>query len=79
MSAVLDKAPVAQLATPPMKSCTACRRSSASGDVLYCRELRSNAIGGVIVVGIAEAKRARTYEEHCANVARRCKYYQEEQ
>jgi glycine/serine hydroxymethyltransferase len=62
-----------------VKTCTACRRSRTSNDNLYCNELRSSAIGGVIVIGVAEMKRSGMYEEHAANVAQRCKYFQEEQ
>ena len=79
MSSVLELNPAAQVATPEGPSCASCRRSRASGDNLYCTELRSNPIGGVIVLGVAGAKRSGTYERLCRAVAHRCKYYQEEQ
>jgi hypothetical protein len=60
------------------RSCTSCRRHRASNDVLRCTEQRSNAVGGVVVVAVSAAKKARTYEQIARNVADRCKYFQEE-
>jgi hypothetical protein len=70
----VERATIVAGATP---SCRICRRSRASGDVLYCGELRSNAVGGVIVLDVAAAKRAGTFGRECEQVAHRCKYYQE--
>lgn len=78
MSAVLAPNPPAQVATPPMPSCSTCRRSRHNIDVLRCTEIRSNAVGGVVVVAVEAARKANTYERICALVAERCKFYQEE-
>ena len=71
--------PAAQVAAPEAPSCASCRRSRAAHDNLYCGEQRSNAYGGVVVIGVKKARVDGTYDQVCRNVAERCKYYQEEQ
>jgi hypothetical protein len=58
------------------KSCADCRRRRQVNGVLRCEERRSSAIGGVIVLDVAQAKSAATYEPVCALVAARCQFYQ---
>ena len=43
---------------------------------MRCEERRSNAIGGVIVVDVARAESAESFERVCALVAARCGFYQ---
>jgi hypothetical protein len=58
------------------KSCTNCRRHRKINGTLRCEERRSNAIGGVIVLDVAHAKSAESFERICALVAVRCGFYQ---
>ena len=58
------------------KTCTHCRRSRHTNGAMRCEEGRSNAIGGVIVIDVEQAKRAASYERICALVAARCAFYQ---
>jgi hypothetical protein len=58
------------------KSCADCRRRRQVNGVLRCEERRSSAIGGVIVLDVAQAKSAATFERVCALVAARCPFYQ---
>ena len=58
------------------KSCADCRRHRTVSGVLRCEERRSSAIGGVIVLDVAQAKSAETFERVCALVAARCPFYQ---
>ena len=79
MSAVLTPpAPAAAVANAQPKSCDTCRRHRHSADVLRCTEIRSNAVGGVIVVDVIAAKKAGSFHRICAQVAERCRFYQEE-
>lgn len=78
MSAVLAPNPPAAVAAPTVPSCATCRRHRVSNDTLRCTEMRSNAVGGVVVVSVSAAKKAETFERICALVAERCKFYQEE-
>jgi len=58
------------------KSCTDCRRSRCINGAMRCEENRSNAVGGVIVLEVAQAKRAGTFERICTLVGARCAFYQ---
>ena len=58
------------------KSCADCRRRRQVNGVLRCEERRSSAIGGVIVLDVAEARGAATFERLCALIAARCPFYQ---
>lgn len=80
MSAVIDitSRNTARATVGDQASCITCRRHRSSGDVLYCSEPRSNAVGGVAVVDVGAAKHAGQYERMAREMAHRCKYYQEE-
>jgi len=43
---------------------------------MRCEENRSNAIGGVIVLDVDQAKRVGTFERICTLVGARCAFYQ---
>jgi hypothetical protein len=43
---------------------------------MQCEEAWSNAIGGVIVLDVEQAKRAAAFERICVLVAARCAFYQ---
>ena len=58
------------------KSCADCRCHRYFDGALRCEERRSNATGGVIVLDVACAKSARTFERVCTLVAARCMHYQ---
>ncbi len=58
------------------KSCADCRRHRDINGVLRCEERRSSAIGGVIVLDVAQAKGSETFERVCALVAARCTFFQ---
>ena len=58
------------------KTCAECRRSRRTNGAMRCEENRSNAIGGVIVIDVEQAKRAASYERICTLVAARCAFYQ---
>ena len=58
------------------KTCTDCRRSRSINGAMRCEENRSNAIGGVIVFDVEQAKRAANFERICTLVAGRCAFYQ---
>ena len=60
----------------PPKTCTDCRRSRCINGAMRCEENRSNAIGGVIVLDVEQAKRATSFERVCTLVAARCAFYQ---
>jgi len=58
------------------KTCTDCRRSRSINGAMRCEEMRSSAIGGVIVLDVQEAKRVGTLERLCMLVGARCAFYQ---
>ncbi len=58
------------------KNCATCRRHRCTDGVLRCEERRSSAIGGVIVLDVAQAKSAESFERVCALVAARCAFFQ---
>ena len=58
------------------KSCADCRRRRQVNGVLRCEERRPSAIGGVIVLDVAHAMSAETFERVCALLAARCPFYQ---
>jgi len=58
------------------KRCTDCRRSRRTNGVMRCEENRSNAIGGVIVLDVEQARRAASFERICTLVAAACAFYQ---
>ena len=58
------------------KTCTDCRRSRCINGAMRCEEIRSNAIGGVIVLDVEQAKCAASFERICTLVAARCAFYQ---
>ena len=58
------------------KTCTDCRRCRPINGAMRCEENRSNAIGGVIVLDVEQAKRAASFESICTLVAARCAFYQ---
>ena len=60
----------------PPKNCADCRRSRSLNGAMRCEERRSNAIGGVIVIDVQQAKRAAAFQRVCALVAARCAFYQ---
>jgi len=43
---------------------------------MRCEENRSNAIGGVIVLDVEQARRAASFERICTLVAAACAFYQ---
>ena len=58
------------------KNCAACRRHRQTDGVLRCEERRSAAIGGVIILDVAHAKSAHSFERVCALVAAHCAFFQ---
>ena len=60
----------------PPKTCTNCRRNRRINGAMRCEESRSNAIGGVIVIDVEQAKRAASFERVCTLVAARCAFFQ---
>jgi hypothetical protein len=60
----------------PPRSCADCRRGRPVSGALRCEEQRSNAIGGVIVIDIHQARRAAAFERICGLVAARCAFFQ---
>ena len=58
------------------KTCTDCRRGRCINGAMRCEENRSNAIGGVIVLDVEQAKRVSTFERICLLVGARCAFYQ---
>ena len=58
------------------KSCTDCRRSRSINGAMRCEEMRSSAIGGVIVLDVEQAKRVTTFQRICMLVGARCAFYQ---
>lgn len=58
------------------KTCADCRRGRSINGAMRCEENRSNAIGGVIIVDVEQAKRAASFERICTLVAARCAFYQ---
>ena len=58
------------------KSCTDCRRSRSINGAMRCEEMRSSAIGGVIVLDVEQAKRGGDFERACSLVGGRCAFYQ---
>ena len=58
------------------KTCTDCRRSRRLNGSMRCEEMRSSAIGGVIIIDVQQAKRVATFERICELVAARCAFYQ---
>ena len=60
----------------PPKTCADCRRSRRLNGAMRCEEQRSNAIGGVIVIDVEQAKHLASFERVCELVAARCAFYQ---
>ena len=58
------------------RTCADCRRSRRINGVMRCEENRSNAIGGVIILDVEQAKRAASFEPICTLVAASCAFYQ---
>jgi len=81
MSAVLDisRATTARATVGDKPSCLHCRHHRMSGDVMYCSQPRSPAVGGVVVVSVQAARQAKDLERLTGDMAHHCKYYQEEQ
>ena len=58
------------------KTCADCQRSRTVDGAMRCEERCSNAIGGVIVMDVQQAKRAAAFDRVCTLVAARCAFYQ---
>jgi hypothetical protein len=60
----------------PMKTCADRGHSRRINGVMRCEEQRSNAIDGAIILDVAQAKRAASFEHICTLVAARCAFCQ---
>ncbi len=60
----------------PAKTRADCRHSRRITGAMRCEEQRSNAIDGVIILDVDQAKRAASFEPFCTLVAARCAYCQ---
>jgi hypothetical protein len=58
------------------RTCADCRRGRSINGAMRCEELRSSAIGGVIILDVEQAKCAAAFDRICALVAARCAFYQ---